>query len=155
MQHYPNYINDKGKKEKVDVTKIKEYGFEYNNIQFTYQLIKWDVNSAFGTIGEIEGFCKLIIDGKCKLYYNFEQVKGTFGGQKVATNYLIVKGDSKPYIFNNSTGGKMIEKMQNKTTLEDYFSNCENLVTKLKKKEFKKDKYIESVKYYNENCGDK
>lgn len=122
------------------------------NNKFNYQLVKFEINSVLGSIGEIEGFCKLIIDGKCKFYHNFDQVKGAMGGQTIVRNYAIVKGGSKTYMINNSFGGGMVQGMQNKTTLEEYFNDCENLVKKLKNKEFKKDKYFEAVEYYNADC---
>jgi hypothetical protein len=54
---------------------------------------------------------------------------------------------------NNASGGELISKKENKMTLDEYFSDCEALVSKLKNKEFKRDKYIEAVKFYNKSCG--
>jgi hypothetical protein len=88
MQHYLKYIDADGKKEKVS-SKLKEYGFTYAGRDFIYRLVKVPLSVPIFNKTETEGFYELAIDGKCQLFFNFEEGRGPLGGDVIITHYLL------------------------------------------------------------------
>jgi hypothetical protein len=152
---YAKYIDANGKKERVKPKDLKEYGFTYAGREFVYRNVKVPVpaNMPFFDLSG-EGFYQVAIDGKCKLLFYYEEAKTVIGGMPIiVTNYLLLNPDLKTFKVRNVIGGKLIMNRENNMTIEEFFSDCETLVSKLKNKEFKEDKYIESVNFYNQSCG--
>jgi len=146
------YIGDDGKKENI-TAKIKEFGFEYSGEKFVFQIVRIKKEDAMFGTSVSDKFCKLIIDGPCKLYHNFEERSDKTGGnRRVVTNLVIVKQGYQPFYAYTGLGGKMLTKSQNDKKFSDIFPDCPELQQKISKKEFKEDPYEEAVSYYNNSC---
>lgn len=146
------FIGDGGKKENI-TTKHKEFGFEYSGEKFVFQIIRIKKEDAMFGTSYTEKFCKLIIDGPCKFYHNFEERSNKMGGNReVVTNYIIVKQGYNPFFAYTGAGGKILTKSQNNVSFADIFKDCPELQKKISNKEFKDEPYLEAVEYYNTSC---
>jgi hypothetical protein len=146
------YIGENGKKENI-TSKIKEFGFEYSGEKFVFQIVRIKKEDAMFGTSVTDKFCKLIIDGPCKLYHNFEERADDLGrNRRVVTNLVIVKQGYQPFYAYTGLAGKMLTKSQNDVKFADIFPDCQELQKKISKKEFKNDPYGEAVGYYNSSC---
>ena len=99
-------------------------------------------------------FYRLIDNRTCKLYFYITKVNNGQGGWSYYDMYMLYKEND---IFIGRTGlfsDMTINIGSQQKSLDEFFADCPDLVSKIKKKEFKKgdDKYIRLADYYNTSC---
>jgi hypothetical protein len=119
--------------------KIKEIAtFAANNEVYEQHVVE-ALRNDFPEVLEV--FLLVIVDGPVRLLEY--KGKGLFGNDHI--NYYLHYGKEVPYRVNRSKG-------YFKTTMKNYFSDYEELSTRIKKKELGYDNLIEIVNTYNSWC---
>jgi len=123
-----------------------------NKTTFEYVVIKE---------GKDPELLELIVDGYLKLYgqgtttYTAMPVgMGGYGGGFRSTSTHYVKKENETVAQFYKCEG-YIPKISFKKFVDEYFTDCPKLQSKVKKKEFKKKHFKEVVEYYNNNCAPK
>ena len=145
-------VDKKGKKLKLDKDNAQGFGFNYEGIKYTFQFVPALNPYTFVGITYYGEFLNLVVDGKCKLYYKTLR-NSTNSGSSSYDEFLFWKAKDDIYITKSGMMKLNVVNV-NEKSLDEFFSDCQDLVTRIKKKEFKKgdDKYIRLAKYYNNDC---
>ena len=114
---------------------------------------EWEENDVYESV-RMPYLFEVVVKGDVSLY-TFSTMTGSngmMGGGGSITTYYLSKGNDD-YVttiayFGSLNVGKSFKKKAIK-----YFSDCPNLVQKIKDKVYKKRDIKEIVEYYNSNCG--
>lgn len=143
-------IDKKGKKIKVGVEDADQFGFIYQGEKYVFQYVpKKQGLDALGPVSE-GTFCRLIVDGPCQLLVIGIQRSGP--GSGIDDEFVLWKNKEDVYL--TRTGMRKLAISLNTLSLEELFSDCPDLVSKIKNKQFKKDDdyYKNLVTFYNGSC---
>lgn len=152
--HYGiKYVDKKGKEQKLDGDNALGFGFTYQDKTYTFQFVEAEEPYTFMGFTYRGDFLNLLSDGKCKLYEKTVE-KNTSTGVIYEHEFLLWK-DRYNFHLTDSRLLK-IRIVGNGKSLEELFSDCPDLVTRIQNKEFKKgdDKWLRLVQYYNTNCAE-
>lgn len=106
-------------------------------------------------------FLKMEVDGNVKLYKYMKQYEHSYSHTVASDGFVIDMVPAgarigKDYFYYYQKETDKIYSPNNllfKKEMSKYFSDCKELINKIKAKEFKKKDAEEIVKFYNANCG--
>lgn len=137
--------------------KSERENYNYENISAVTFLDKENTTQRFEYI-KLEHknkpqLCYVEINDFLKLYssvsssFNMNGLAGYFR----STSTFYIKRENEEFATYYVAFG-YIPKTSFKNVVFDYFKDCNNLIKKLERKDFKKKHYFEIIKYYNANC---
>lgn len=152
------YFDKKGQKVKMDAHDANAYGYMYQGERFAFRLLYENADKAEVTFMGIKmraQFYKVLIDGPCKMYYTI--VQKSSGNAQISSQEFIIFKDERNYCTTNPSliyGSMAVTSVNGSSNLEEFFSDCPELVTKIKNKEYRKgdDRFYRLVNFYNANC---
>lgn len=147
------YLDKKGKKVSVAPQEAQEFGFTYKDKKYVFRYLPDQMQGSFLGIKHVGNFHLVLLDGSCQVYQYEIPRTNSNGGTSSVTDFILVKSREDVY-YSRSGGNKMAVNNLNSKSLEEFFSDCPDLVAKIKAKEFKKmdDKWIKMADFYNSTC---
>jgi hypothetical protein len=138
--------DDDSKVIEYDNDLIKSFEFTENGIlrKFIYSETT-HINNEKSRVDKWNKLLEIIIEGKVSLFKYYISVDNM-----VHTSYYLKKETDKLPLFYYGEG--YLYKQKFIPFVSTYFSDCVNLVEKVKAKEFKHKEFKEVVEYYNKEC---
>lgn len=138
--------DDDSKVKEYDKDLIKSFEFTENSILKKYIYSKTShLNDEKSRSDKWNKLLKIVIDGKVKLYEYYISVHNS--GH--TSYYLKKESDDLPIFY---YGEGYFYKQKFIPFVENYFSDCNSLVEKVKSKEIKQNAFKKVVEYYNSLC---
>ncbi|WP_127139645.1 hypothetical protein [Flagellimonas marinaquae] len=137
--------------------KSERENYNYENISALTFLDKENTTQRFEYIKldhkNIPKLCYVEINDFLKLYSNVSSsfIMNGMGGNLRSTSTFHIKRENEEFATYYVAFG-YIPKNSFKSVVLEYFKDCQHLINKLEKKEFKKKHYFEIIEYYNNNC---
>lgn len=154
LQYRVKYFGQDGKPIilKPDQAKEIRFKFEGEDIRMISRYNTLGLGSIFNISANI--FLRIEIEGKLKLFrYYYTQssggyYNGTTGMWSGGYSYTVEK-----YVLQKGNGELMRPRaLSFKKDMAKYFNDCPELVTKIEKKDFRRDDLTEIVDFYNTSC---
>jgi hypothetical protein len=134
-----------GRKNKLTAEDASEFGFSYEGEDFVFRILPTKIQNVTHIQAD---FYKVLMEGPCMVYLTF------VGQGSYYIEYCLYKNEDQFYITTTGFGNQFAMARGRVDTMEELFSDCPDLVQKLKTKEYKKgdDRWFRIVQYYNESC---
>jgi hypothetical protein len=144
LNHF-TYFDKRGKATELNAETAREFGFTYEGEDIVFRVLP----KALQDVTHIKAdFYKVLMEGACTIYLTYVS-QGSFYSE-----YCLYKDEDHYYVTTTGITNRWASANGRINSMEELFSDCPDLVAKIKNKEFKKgdDKYFKIVEYYNQSC---
>jgi hypothetical protein len=138
-------FDKRGKETKLDAKSASEFGFTFDGTEYVFRLLPNAIQNVTHVLAD---YYLVLMEGPCTVYLTFVNQNSYY------TEYCLYKNENQYYITTTGITNRFVKAKGRIDTMDELFSDCPDLVEKLKTKEYKKgdDRWFRIAQYYNQSC---
>jgi hypothetical protein len=145
QRNHITVFDKRGKEQKLTTENASEFGFMFDGQEYVFRRLPEVIQKVTHVKAD---FYQVLIEGRCTVYLTYV-LQGSYYAE-----YCLYKNENQYYVTTTGITNKLVRPQGRVDTMEELFSDCPELVEKLKTKEFKKgdDRWFRIAQYYNQQC---